>query len=252
MKSLREIMQSNKRFAVLGGRTLAENAAHWAEQRAKVAEACGAPHQVLEDPCDLPLHLSRCGVPSRLAAVVVAGPRPTSVVRAVKDWIEGDASFLVLHGESGGGKSLAASTVFLAARETIRWNGGEQTKWSSYDCGFLGATELARQSYFDDEGRQLVHHLKRVQLLVLDDLGAELVTAPFLSTLEDVLDARFSDRRKRTVLTTNVSLQRASRETKSDFETRYGARIARRIRESSQIVHCDGSLGAANGNTEAA
>jgi len=270
VKSLAEIMRSQKRFEVLGGRTLAENAAHWQAQWAKglgnvwPSGPGGPPRQLPPDEeLNLPLHLARCGVPDRAASVVVAGAdmdeRYLSTVLAVREWMEKGGGFLLLHGVSGAGKSVAAATIFLAARETLAWPGGGVTRYESSACAFMAVSDLSRDSYFDADARALLDHLKRVRLLVLDDLGAELLTPGYLATLDELVRVRFEDPRARTVLTSNVSASRprgpdgkplldATGQPKvSPFEERYGARIARRIRESGKVVACEARSTLASG-----
>lgn len=225
---------------------MAENASFWAERwknglgdvwpNGPGSQAKCGDVEVIDKCTDLGAHMDRCAVPPNLASVIVGGLQRTAAVEAVEKWMESGASLLLLHGPTGSGKSLAAATCFLAARETLRWTGGGETRWDSYGCGFAAACDVARQSYFDAAGRDLVDHLKRVTLLVLDDVGAEQVSAPWLATLDEVINARFGDRRKRTVLTTNLSAKRPGVGQVSPFEERYGARVARRIRESGAVV----------------
>lgn len=252
MKSLKEIMRSQKRFEMLGGRTLEENAAYW---KARHAAGTGivwpngpggpAPDLPPADELDVPTHLARCGVPDHMAQIIIAGPEMNATVLAVRDWMEKGRGFLLLHGVSGAGKSLAAATIFLAARETIGWteNGGRRgvVRYDSTACAFMPVVDLSRDSYFDMDARDLVHLLKRRRLLVLDDLGAEMLSPGYLATLDDIIRVRAEDPRARTVLTSNVTAKRDPKapERVSPFEERYGARIARRIRDSGQVVACE-------------
>lgn len=253
MKSIGEIMRSQNRFEVLGGRTLAENAAHWAQQHAAGKglvwpNGPGGPARDMPpaDELDLPTHLGRCGVPDNMASIIVAGAEPNATVLAVREWMERGGSFLLLHGASGVGKSLAAATIFLAARETLGWteNGGRRgvTRYDSASCAFMPVTDLSRESYFDTDARDLVSLLKRRRLLVLDDLGAEMLWPGYLATLDDIVRARAEDPRARTVLTSNITAKRDPKapDRPSLFEERYGARVARRIRDSGTVVACEG------------
>lgn len=227
-----------------------DNARYWADRHAKgtglVWPTGPAGNirrlEVPADELDLPTHLARCGVPDHMAAVIVAGPEMNAAVLAVRDWMEKGAGFLLLHGVSGAGKSLAAATIFLAAREELRWAGGGVNRYDSRGCSFMEVTTLSRESYFDADARDLVAHLKRVRLLVLDDLGAELLTPGYLATMDEIVRVRWEDPRARTVLTSNVAAKRDPKtpERPSPFEERYGARIARRIRENGTVVACDG------------
>lgn len=237
MKSLRDLDFAHRRHAFLGGLTLAECAEKYREQQAAAAAENPPPPPAPIDELDLPLHLARCGVPDHMASVLVGGAEDTGPVRAVREWMETTAGFLVLHGPSGAGKSLAAATIFLAARDDIRLADGTIIKrYDSRDCAFVEASMLSRDSYFSPEAREFVALCKKRRLLVLDDLGAEVASGPYLSTLDEIITARFEDRRLRTALTSNVSAQRPSLEKPSPFEERYGARIARRIRESGKVV----------------
>jgi hypothetical protein len=237
MKSLRELDVSHRRHAFLGGLTLAECAEKYRKAQETARAENPPPPPAPIDELDLPLHLARSGVPDHMASVLVGGPEDTGPVRAVREWMETTAGFLVLHGPSGAGKSLAAATIFLAARDDIKLADGTVIKrYDSRECAFVEASMLSRESYFDQEARDFIAICKRRRLLVLDDLGAEVASGPYLSTLDEIITARFEDKRLRTVLTSNVSAARPDRETPSPFEVRYGARIARRIRDSGKVV----------------
>lgn len=246
MRSLKEIMRSNRRFEILGGRTPEENAAHWQAQW-KMGLGNVWPHgpgteqahETFPEAYDYREHLSRCAVPPNICDILAGKPDDRPAMQTARRWIETDQSFLLFHGEPRCGKSVAASSIFEAAHETVLFHGGEIRQWDSHNCWFLGAPELARLSYYDAEGRQVVEHLKWVRLLVLDDLGTELLSPGYLSTIDEVLNARFGDKRKRTVLTGNVSGARTTREKPSDFEARYGARLAGRIRESGTVFRVE-------------
>ena len=83
-----------------------------------------------------------------------------------------------------------------------------------------------------------MRHLGKVTCLVLDDLGAEMMSESWRATLDSLLAERFGRTRCRTLITTNVSARRPpdNPSSPSPFEERYGARIARRIRESGSVV----------------
>lgn len=246
MRSIRELC-SNRRFDILGGRTMAENFEWWLDRERRGANTGGPnyvrppPHH--EEPPEegaeadkLHVHLERCGVPERVAKVLEAGPHPTRALQAVRQWWGVGGSFMLLHGESGGGKSVAAASAFLRMRRVTRWQGGSHEDWDSAECAFETADELARFGYFGEEGHQLLKHLGKVTLLVLDDLGVEMASESWRATLDALLAERFGRTRCRTILTTNVSAARPGKDKPSPFEERYGARIARRIRESGSVV----------------
>lgn len=240
MKSLKDLDFAHRRHACLGGLTLAECAEKQRKKQEALAAESPPPPPAPIDELDLPLHLARSGVPDHMASVLAGGPDDGGPVRAVREWMETTAGFLVLHGPSGAGKSVAAATIFFAARDDLRLADGTIIqRYDSRDCAFVEASMLSRESYYGQEVRGLIDTCKKRRLLVLDDLGAEVVSGPYLSTLDEIVTARFEDRRLRTVLTSNVSAARPAREQVSPFEERYGGRIARRIRENGKVVACE-------------
>lgn len=248
MKRLRDTA-SNRPLAVLGGRTLKENYEWWLERERRGANS-GGPNYVppprlpeapppAEDGTErekLRLHLERCGVPERIIDILDGGLTETAAVQSVRAWWGIGGSFKLLHGESRAGKSVAAATVFLRMRNVVRWDGGSREDWDSAECAWVTADELARLGYFSEEAHQLLEHLGRVACVVIDDLGAEMHSESWRATLDSLLSERFGRTRCRTVLTTNLSAKRTSKTEPSPFEQRYGARIARRIRESGSVT----------------
>ena len=129
------------------------------------------------------------------------------------------ADLLVLAGPPGVGKSVAALVWLMLPRD--RWNHGK--KW-------VQAGELAR-GYAYDEGA--FASITRAQSLVIDDLGIEYLDQKdrYLSTLEEILSARFANKRP-TLATTNLTPEK--------FKERYGNRIISRINEDGSFVVCGG------------
>lgn len=170
-------------------------------------------------------HLRRCGVGDRTAAVIATGPEDCQILRDVQAWVESKATFLLLAGDTGVGKTVAAATVLLEA--VARWDGGQ-----AFDASrgrFVKADDLCRMGYYDDETARRIQRLSDVPWLVLDDLGAELVTQPWIATLQTIVDRRHEARR-RTVLTANLSAER--------FREQYGRRVVDRIRGDGAIIGC--------------
>lgn len=247
-----------KRLDVLGGRTLKENHAWWLDRERRGANGGWGTRngpgpnyvQPRPRPDDLPpetadpsealrLHLTRCGVPDRVAEVLTAGPDERDAVTVVRHWWGLGQPLLLLHGTTGGGKTVAACTAFLRMRRTVRWEGGAAEDWDSAGCEFVTAGELARGSYFGPEAAEARRHLERVTLLVVDDLGAELMSDGWASNLTELVTHREARAHARTVLTTNVGCRPVAHGRPSPFEARYGSRVARRIRESGAVVHVD-------------
>lgn len=249
MKSIKELA-GNKRFAILGNRTMAENYEWWMDRCRRDANIGGKNH-VAPPPRDdefppeantdaekLHAHLERSGVPDRIAEVLRTGLQPTDAVESVKHWWGFGKSFMLLHGTSGKGKSVAAASAFLKMRRVTRWDGGSHEEWDSVGCAFETAAELARFGYFSDDAHRLLKHLGKVTCLVLDDLGVEMMSESWRATLDSLLAERFGRTYCRTILTTNLSCKKSRDKPNepSAFEERYGARLARRIRESGSVV----------------
>jgi DNA replication protein DnaC len=68
-------------------------------------------------------------------------------------------------------------------------------------------------------------------MLVIDDIGTEVQTPSWQQVLDDVLDARWQCSLA-TVLTSNLSAE--------NFKTRYGERIADRIRDDGCVASLSG------------
>lgn len=149
---------------------------------------------------------------ARAGAALVA-PRATEALRVVQAWWASEATWLLLCGGVGSGKTVAAA---WAMREGLK-------AWRS--CSLRTASRLARLSGFD-EGAAELERLKLVHLLVVDDVGAEASTSWGAGLLSEVLDARHQGKR-RTIITTNLGLEA--------FKARVGERLADRIREDGQV-----------------
>lgn len=242
MKSIKEIV-GQKRYSVLGGKTLAECAEMYKGKRTALLDENGYRRSDdTEGAESIRKHLEHSAVPERIVEILAAGAKETPGVVAVRDWFGSGKNILVLHGEPDAGKSVSAASAFLFAKERLCYVGGEALRWQL--CVFEHASEAARQQLFGEEASRYWEFLTRTaKVLVLDDLGAEMTTEAWQSVLDNLLNARYADPKLRTVLTTNVSCRRPSADKPSPFEARYGARIARRVREAGAVVAV-GKLGA--------
>jgi DNA replication protein DnaC len=167
--------------------------------------------------------IENSGAGSRNLALLNAGLGETAATTAVHEWLGGGTTFLLLCGSPGVGKSAAA---MLAVKRYA-----EDGRRSS----FVRAVECSRLSMFDAEDKAFVADMRRVPLLVLDDLGVEGLNDCWRESLEDVMDARYQEKLA-TVLTTN--LPPVAEEPKASFRKRYGERIADRIRHDGIITQC--------------
>lgn len=177
-----------------------------------------------DDPIDLKTEMSGSelvsslrfqGIPQRIIDTLQSDPRDTSALLAVKKFMDApkEAWCLVLSGPKGCGKSTAGAyylwnkTKYMAAAppKDMRW-------WT--------ASRVARVSGYNDQ----LDKMMGVPMMVIDDLGVEYLdkNGYFNHRLDELIDDRYSNYRK-TIITTNLNSE--------DFQTRYGARVADRIRE---------------------
>lgn len=161
--------------------------------------------------------MEAAGIGGRNLAALEAGLDATDAVKAVEEFIAGRRTFLLLTGSPGTGKSVAAC---VAVRRAIEHRRGAM---------FARAVEVSRLSLFDGDGKATVARMRRVSLLVIDDLGVEGLNDGWRATFEDVLDARYQERLD-TVMTSNLDV--------AGFKLRYGARVTDRIRHDGAIVSC--------------
>lgn len=161
--------------------------------------------------------LSAAGVGERTREAAEAAT-DTPALLAARQWLGSGHTWLLLAGDVGTGKSVAAAWALLEATR------------SGQTVAFRRAAEVARLSGFD-EGAEELARLKRVGLLVLDDLGTECATGWGQSILHELLDTRHEDKR-RTVLTSNLK--------RTDARARLGDRLSDRIQQDGRVVWLEG------------
>lgn len=166
--------------------------------------------------------LERSGVGQRALAAATE-PQPTEALVAVQRWL-GDASrtWLVLCGARGTGKSVAAT---WAVRHAIT---------TGSTAAFRRASELAKLSGFDAGAAEL-ESLKRVDLLVLDDVGTEQLNEWARAQFHELCDYRHENY-GRTVVTSNLQWRGPS-----GLEARLGERICDRVAQAGTLVQLAGS-----------
>ena len=154
--------------------------------------------------------LERSGAGER-SLQAAAQAQDTEALGVVKRWL-GDKGkiWLALCGSPGTGKSVAAT---WAVREAIRGGSTAAFRVTSY---------VAKLSGFN-VGAEELEHLKSVDLLALDDFGAELLTDYARAQLFELLDARH-EAYGRTILTSNLQWQGAG-----GMAERLGERLVDRI-----------------------
>lgn len=154
-----------------------------------------------------------------------SAPDETPAIAAVRRWL-GDSSrtWLVLCGSKGTGKSVAAT---WAVREVCR---------QGSSAAFRSMASLAKLSSFD-AGADEMAYLKRVHLLVLDDVGTEVLTDHAKAQLHDLLDARH-EHYGRTIVTSNLLWDAPL--APGSLQERLGERLVDRVRQSGGVVQFKG------------
>lgn len=192
-------------------------------------------------------HLAACGLSEREARLVQHGSTDWRAHKAAQAfWKDPDQKFLVLAGVVGTGKTVAAAALFLK----LRWHIsdpdlGDLPLWM-LDGAYRLAGELADRKPFDVATSRDTGVLERRRLVVVDELGCEkAMSAPWLSTFDGLIDARYRASARKTILCTNVSIHPPKQGDRivgpAPFRERYGDRVWRRLKECGRFV----SLGCA-------
>jgi DNA replication protein DnaC len=174
--------------------------------------------------------LRRSGIPSRYTTLTVASYQPTTVNEtiarvAIAEWVKtypDKTTGLILQGPVGTCKTGLACACLLAIARLYEI---EIRYWS------LSALLKAEKQTFDTGEASPLKEAATVQLLALDDLGADRVTDWTQDCLSDLIDSRYSNGRK-TIITTNLDAVA--------IKAMYGPRIADRLREMCQTLVLDG------------
>lgn len=155
-----------------------------------------------------------------LEAIYDGSTDRTKGIIAADKWINNPKSppCLFLLGGTGAGKTVAA----LHALRRMKWG------------RFVRAAELGATVKPTIDERKIGHKEldpRNVRLLVLDDLGAEQLTARFAEALFLTIDAR-QDPKRRTIITSNLR--------REDFRQRYDARVIDRLNSMSLVFSLGG------------
>jgi DNA replication protein DnaC len=127
---------------------------------------------------------------------------------------------LLLMGSVGVGKThLAVGIIKCLCEQKVRCKFWDINEW----------LDQLRDSYNEDpeESRSLLEHVKCVDFLVLDDLGAQRITDHTTDRLFDVINARYLAKLS-TVITTNI--------TKSQISATYGERVWSRLFAMCDVI----------------
>lgn len=184
---------------------------------------------------DVPWKLACIGVPPKLLERLKKRPDSWPAMQAAREWVAQVGSdsrrpFLLLLGEPGGGKSVAAAWAMGSAAARFPWN-GRPTGSSPEPFSWVPTPELETLGRFAD-AEEWLRKVCGGHFVVLDDMGTEAQSdGPYgtLSLVERILGQREAMGRL-TVLTSNLDAEK--------FKQRYGDRIARRVRESGFVRNC--------------
>lgn len=158
------------------------------------------------------------GVPElHIRHVYDNAPAPCDALDAVRDFISGPQTLLVLSGGVGTRKS--GSACWALSQRAGR---------------YVTADDLSRLAAAkDEEGVVAYRKAKKAQLLVVDDLGGEYLDEKgwFARVFNSLIDHRYSACLK-TIITTNLD--------PAKFKANYGERVADRIRESGRFLEVGG------------
>jgi len=136
---------------------------------------------------------------------------------AIENFIKNPVKGIFLFGQAGTGKTHLVSKIAQEVNKEIK---------------FVKVPKLllSLKSNFDGHGyrnEQIINNLSKVEILILDDLGAEKASEWVAETLYILIDERYSNMNT-TILTSNYH--------PSDLVGRLGDRVVSRISEMCRII----------------
>lgn len=180
---------------------------------------------------DVAPRLSKLGVPG-MALAAAKNPDETQAIEAAKRWVKADVRLLpalVLVGDKGTGKTVAATWATLQWAKSYPWN--EMPSGPMVEpMVWLDSSGMRRLGDFGPEAARLVEQLATARWVVFDDTGRE-GSPRAMEAVSDALMER-CDKSRRFVLTTNL--------TKDAFDARYGAPLSDRLRAHAVIARVTG------------
>lgn len=194
-------------------------------ERAEALAAAKLAHEAQQRD-ELRAFLLSCGVGRREADIIHRGvdadaARYPLIARCAEFWKATDKHILAIYGGTGTGKTLAACTLIAECRFDFHHpDFGPSWAWpsgTSQRGHYALAGDLATTSSFGERAEKAMRHLTQYRVLVIDELGQELMTAPWLSMLERIVGERHRQKRK-TVLLGNCDMV--------TFKTQYGEKLS--------------------------
>lgn len=146
-------------------------------------------------------------------------------IRAAIRMIEG-GGFLLLHGDTGTGKTWIASAL---AKE-ILISGRKVFFTRAID--FFNAVRKGYKDKAKIDADDILRNYKKLPFLIFDDLGSEKFTDWIEETVYNLVDYRHGGVELPTLITSNLN--------NAQISERYGARVARRIKQVGPRIELKG------------
>jgi DNA replication protein DnaC len=119
-------------------------------------------------------------------------------INKLSDYLDEPTNFLIIRGTSGTGKSTLSATV-----------GRKVMHDKQLSARFVNSVSLISEFSFRNEHADPVKYFASFGLLVIDDLGAvnEALTPHQQKSLWNLIEARWSNNDRYTIITTNMAIQ---------------------------------------------
>jgi hypothetical protein len=164
-------------------------------------------------------------IPAKLDRILRSTLLTTSALAETARWVESKSDVLVIEGDTGSGKSVAAAWAWLFVKCRTNRSGpmtyGEMHAPASWPVWVDAPTVASLQPWSDQWAE-----FDRARLVVVDDVGTEEKA----ERMQAVLERLWNVSSGRAVITTNLTV--------ADFGDRYGARVASRLAGSGTWARC--------------
>lgn len=164
-------------------------------------------------------------IPAKLDRILRSTLLTTTALAETARWVESKSDVLVIEGDTGSGKSVAAAWAWMFVKLRTSRTGpveyGEMHAAPSWPVWVDAPTVASLQPWSDQWAA-----FDRARLVVIDDVGTE--EKP--ERMQAVLERLWNVSSGRAVITTNLTV--------ADFGDRYGARVASRLAGSGAWARC--------------